>query len=437
VGIWRALAYAPDGSRLYAGGYDAPSQGHRLLVLDAADLSVIGDAGLPSSPRAVLADAAGERVYIALPEEHVVLALAADGLEPAWQATVGREPVALALGAGVLYAACAGSDQIARLDALTGSRISPIPVAARISALAVGLEGVWAALGSADQVAVLGEGGVSERWPTESAPDRLVWLPEQGQIAVLSAAGGTLTLRSPDGGPVEPYQVGSGATALFHDRAHEMLYAGGMVLDFATGLTATVAVETSLGMSEPPALVAVDTQRGITYLVAGNGVLGSNYGLIAYRLEDDGTTTPGGPGRLSTVDLLYDEGADLFYSAYARMGTYGLQVWDPSTESERLSLPLPRRPVALALNPATHHLWVALGRTLHDDGAGDGALRAYDTRTMEVVAELAFGGPITALAVDAESNRVYVACDADQAVWVIQDLVMQIPAETAAAGPDS
>ena len=438
VGIWRALAYAPDGSRLYAGGYDAPSQGHRLLVLDAADLSVIGEAGLPSSPRAVLADAAGERVYIALPEEHAVLALAADGLEPAWQTKVGREPVALALGAGVLYAACAGSDQIARLDVLTGSRISPIPLAARISALAVGLEGVWAALGSADQVAVLGEGGVSERWPTESAPDRLVWLPEQGQIAVLSAAGGTLTLRSPDGGPVEPYQVGSGATALFHDRAHEMLYAGGMVLDFATGLTATVAVETSLGMSEPPALVAVDIQRGITYLVAGNGVLGSNYGLIAYRLEDDGTTTPGGPGRLSTVDLLYDEAADLFYSVYERMGAYGLQVWDPSTESERLSLPLPRRPVALALNPTTQHLWVALGGALRGDGAGDGALWAYDTRTMGVVTELAFGGPITALVVDAQANRVYAACDADQAVWVIQDLVMPAPAEPpSAAGPAS
>ncbi len=294
-----------------------------------------------------------------------------------------------------------------------------------------------AALGSVDQVAALGEGGITEMWPTEAAPDRLVWLPEQAQIAVLSAAGGTLTLHSPDGVPAEQYHVGSGATALFHDRAHEMLYAGGMVLDLATGLTATVAVGTPLGMSEAPALVAVDSDRGITYLVAGNGVLGSNYGLIAYRLEDDGTTMPGGPGRLSIVDLLYDEGADLFYSVYERMGTYGLQVWDPATESERPSLPLPWRPMALALNPATQHLWVAFDGALRDGGVGDGALRAYDTRTMGVVAELAFGGSVTALAVDAESNRVYVACDADQAVWVIQDLVMQIPAETAAAGPDS
>ena len=438
LGIWRALAYAPDGSRLYAGVYDAPSQGHRLLVLDAAHLSVVGEAGLPSSPRAVLADAAGERVYIALPEEHAVLALAADGLEPAWQTKVGREPVALALGAGVLYAACAGSDQIARLDALTGSRISPIPLAARISALAVAPEGVWAALGSVDQVAALGEGGITGMWPTEAAPNRLVWLPERAQIAVLSAAGSLLILHSPDGGPAEQYHVESGATALFHDAAHGMLYAGGMVLDIATGLTATVAVNTPLGTSEAPAMVAVDSGRGITYLVAGNGVLGSNYGLVAYRLGKDGTTTPGGPGRLSIVDLLYDEGADLFYSAHARMGTYGLQVWDPSTESERLSLPLPRRPVALALNPATQHLWVAFGGALGGDGADDGALWAYDTRTMGVVAELAFGGPITALAVDAQVNRVYAACDEDQAVWVIQDLVMQIPAEpSSAAAPDS
>ncbi|MGC9360492.1 MAG: hypothetical protein ACP5G7_08995, partial [Anaerolineae bacterium] len=66
MGIWRVLAYDPAGDRLYAGVYDGDTNTHRLLVLAADDLSVRDEVELPSAPRAVLADAETERIYVAL-----------------------------------------------------------------------------------------------------------------------------------------------------------------------------------------------------------------------------------------------------------------------------------------------------------------------------------------------------------------------------------
>jgi len=424
VGIWRALAYSRDGAHLYAGVYQAEADEHYLLKLAASDLAWLDETRLSSAPRAVLVDPTGDRVYLALPEEHAVLALNPHGLEPLWRAKVGREPVALLIMAGGLHVACGGSDQVARLDPASGERSAPIPLAARITALAMGPEGMLAALGSADQVAVLGDTQIQARWPTGPDPQRLTWLPELEQVAVLSPSSGTLALQDRHGTLVAEHPVRADASALFHDGAHRRLYAGDLVMDLATGITETVVVTTPLGTAEAPTLVAVDGARDITYLVAGNGVLGSNYGLIAYRLEDDGTTTAGGPGRLGLVDLCYDEALDLFYSLYQRMGAYGLQVWDPATGSERLHLPLERRPIGLALNPATHHLWVALGQALPPDASSGGALRAYDTGTMGLVIEMTLSGPVTALSVDTREDRIYAGCEADQAVWVIQDVAM-------------
>ena len=427
VGIWRALAYSHDGTHLYAGVYRAEADEHHLLKLTASDLALLDEVRLSSAPRAVLVDSTGDRVYVALPEEHAVLTLNAAGLEPLWRANVGREPVGLLCMDGVLYVACAGSDQVARLDPTTGERSAPIPLAARIAALSTGPEGMLAALGAADQVAVLRDSEVQARWPAGPDPQRLAWLPELEQVAVLSPSAGTLTLHDRHGTVVAAHPVRAGADALYHDITNRRLYAGDLVLDLATGITATVVVTTALGAAEAPALVAVDSARDITYLVAGNGVLGSNSGLMAYRLEDDGTTTAGGPGRLSLVDLCYDEELDLFYSLYQHMGAYGLQVWDPATGSERLHLPLERRPIGLALNPITHHLWLALGEALPLDASSGGALRAYDTGTMDLVTEMALSGPVTALSVDTREGRVYAGCDTDQGVWVIQDLPMPEP----------
>lgn len=424
MGIWQALAYAPGGERLYAGVYDASANAHRLLVLDGDSLDILDEVDLPGSPRAILADPASGQIHVALADKHAVVTLS-ETLMPAARMAVGREPVALALDAGVLHIACSGSDQVVRVDAANGARLGVVPLAARIPALAVSSFGVLTALSSADEIVVLGDDGVMARWCTEPHPSRLAVLPEQ-QVAILSSAAGILVMHGSDGTLASRYAVGPEPKALYHDDQQGLLYAGRLALNLATGVTHTVAVTTPMGSVEWPVQVAVDSRRDVTYIVASNGVPGSNHGLIAYRMDTDGTV-PGGPGRLSIVDLLHDAETDLFFGTYQRMGTYGLQVWDPATGSERLSFSLSRRPTAMALNPSTHHLWVALGQGTPLEPATDGLLRVYDTRTMGLVAELAFRGPIVSLAVDVASNRVYAACEVDRAVWIIQDVSLPSP----------
>ena len=426
MGIWRTLAYDPAGDRLYVGVYDGGTNTHGLLVLASDDLSVLDEVELPSAPRAVLADAEAERIYVALGTDHMVRVLSRADLDTLATFRVGRRPVALALSSGVLYVACAESDQVARVDTASGGSLAPIPLSARISDLAAADTGVVAALSSSDEIVWLDQDGVSARWDTAPHPAEIVWLPETGELAVLSSATGTLALYGSDGTELARFDAGADPRLLHWHQEHGLLYAGHIALNPATGLTHTVAVTSPMGSSVWPEGLAVDVRRDMTYLVASNGVPGSNHGLITYRLGPDGAL-PGGPGRLSIVDLLYDAETDRFFSTYQRMGTYGVQVWDPVAGAEALCLSLLRRPTALALNPGTHHLWVGLGQGTPMNPADDGLLRAYDTRTMGLVTELSFAGPLTALAVDVESDLVYVACEADQAVWLVKDAEMPAP----------
>ncbi|MGC9361211.1 MAG: hypothetical protein ACP5G7_12715, partial [Anaerolineae bacterium] len=381
---------------------------------------------LPSAPRAVLADAETERISVALGTDHAVRVLSRADLDTFATFRVGRQPVALALASGILYVACAESDQVARIDTVSGGKLDAIPLAARISDLALAETGVAAALSSSDEVAWLDQEGVSVRWPTLPHPAEVAWLTGRDELAVLSSATGTLALFGSNGTEIARYAVGPDPRALYWDRDQDLLYAGRIALDLATGMTHTVGLTSLMGATVWPEGVAADTRRSTTYLVASNGVPGSNHGLVTYRLGPDGAV-PGGPGRLSIVDLVYDAETDRFFSTYQRMGTYGLQVWDPAAEVETLCLSLSRRPTALALNPGTHHLWVGLGQGTPMNPADDGLLRAYDTRTMGLVAELSFTGPLTALAVDVASNLVYAACEADQTVWLVQDVEMLAP----------
>jgi DNA-binding beta-propeller fold protein YncE len=426
MGIWRTLAYDPAGDGLYVGAYDSAANEHRLLVLAADDLAVQQEVELPGEPRAVLVDADAGRIYVALGSDHVVAVLSTHTLEPLAMLPVGRQPVALALWSGVLHVACAGSDQVARIDAVSGIRLAPIPVSARIPDLGLSEAGVCAALSSSDEIVWLDTEGVSARWRTLPHPAEVAWLAGHDELAVLSSAAGTLALYGSDGTEVARYGTGSDPRVLHLNREHGLLYAGRIVLDLATGMTHTVGVTSPMGSMVWPEGVVHDARRGTTYLVASNGVPGSNQGLVAYRLGPDGFV-PGGPGRLSIVDVVYDAGTDRFLGTYQRMGTYGLQVWDPETKAEVLSLPLSRRPTALTVHPATHHLWVGLGQGTSMEPASEGLLRAYDTRTMGLVAELSFASPVTALAVDAESSLVYAACEGEQAVSIIQDVETSAP----------
>jgi hypothetical protein len=127
------------------------------------------------------------------------------------------------------------------------------------------------------------------------------------------------------------------------------------------------------------------------------------------------------------VDALYDEELDRFYTIWVRMDTAGLQVDQAEDGQPLYDLRLPEIPVLLGLNPATHHLWLALVERGAAPDEPTARLRAYDTRSMAVVAEIDLSAPADALAIDSRNGLVYVASNALGQVIVVADVALPAP----------
>jgi len=212
------------------------------------------------------------------------------------------------------------------------------------------------------------------------------------------------------------------------DPLHQQLYAGDTVIDLHQYLTHTMRVPTVYGVEYSPVATVLDTRRNILYAVAYNGTPGSNGGNVVRRFVDDAFDLAApAPGRLSVIDLIYDEEMDRFYATNWRMNTYGLQISSAEDCREALYLRLDRYPAAMALNPATHHLWVALHPANRWEKTGNTLLAVYDTRTWGRAAEFVVVGLARSLAIDPSRGRVYAGSDETNAIYVFQDVAMDPP----------
>jgi len=95
-------------------------------------------------------------------------------------------------------------------------------------------------------------------------------------------------------------------------------------------------------------------------------------------------------------------------------------------------LPLAGHPVALALDSATHHLWLALQSSDVADGRTVTELIAWDTRSLGEAARLRIDGAVSSIAVDEARMRVYLGSADTGQVHVVQDVPLpQPPSPTA------
>jgi len=174
--------------------------------------------------------------------------------------------------------------------------------------------------------------------------------------------------------------------------------------------------------------MVLDTKRSLLYAVILKGISSSNDANIVVRLETEPDAPA--PGRLGVIDLAYDGEMDRFYATNCYRGSCGLQVSEAEHSQELLYLAFDRRPTAMALSRDTHHLWVALGsdHSSHLDRQ-DAKIVAYDTRTWGQAAALAVNGPVDAMAVDARSNRIYLASGEAGVIYVVQDVATPQPAK--------
>jgi YVTN family beta-propeller protein len=433
---YRTLGVSPDGERLYVGVWSAETQRAALQVLEAASLRPLDSVELDGDTSDLLADPRDGRLFVlaSYPDALWVidpLTLAATQ----WPGLGLRASAATLSDDGArLYVCHRESDNLVIVDTATLAVSATVPLSLRVNDLAVKAASgaIYAAVGPADRVYRLEEEQPARSWSVEGYPYRVSALPDAG-LATLSRVGGRLCLLDADGAERLRLEVGDYPGDLALELAADTLYAGGTVLSLTSLSTATLSVPTLYGSQEIPRQIVRDTRRERLYAVAFNGVPGSNGGSVVTRLGPQGAELDApAPGRLSVIDLLYDEDSDRFFSTNGRMGTFGLQVSDGEDCRELLYLPLAGHPVALALDSATHHLWLALQSSDVADGRTVTELIAWDTRSLGEAARLRIDGAVSSIAVDEARMRVYLGSADTGQVHVVQDVPLpQPPSPTA------
>lgn len=423
-----ALARSSDGQALYLTGYDPEAQTSLLRVLDAHTLQTEARAAVPSDTVEIVVDSNGRRIYLLSDLPNLITVLDARSLTQLAGSAVGYGPRYALLDASGerLYVASRRADSLTVLDAETLKRLAVVPLATRINAMAVDpLSGrLYMTSGSSDEIWVYDGVQRVDTWAADPFPGEIAVLPQQGQVAVLSGAAGDLALFDRGGDLVTRIELGEGGEGLLIDEPTARIYAGGVLLNLQLERARDLRVQSGMGTVEAPVQVVLDTRRGRAYGVVFNGIPGSNGGYIVRPLDGEEWPTW---GRLSVVDALYDEELDRFYTIWVRMGTAGLQV-DRAEDGQPLyDLRLSEAPSLLGLNPATGHLWLALverGGTPEEPVA---QLRAYDTHSMAVVAEIELPAPADAMAMDPRNGLVYVASNALSQLMVIADVALTAP----------
>ncbi|MBN1400789.1 MAG: hypothetical protein JXA74_08120, partial [Anaerolineae bacterium] len=423
-----ALALSPNGQELYLVGYDTGAGTSLLRVLDARTLQLSARVPVPSDSVRIVISPDGGRVYLLSDLPNRVTMLDSRNLAVLGSRTVGYGPRhALLDAAGErLYVASHRADSVAILDAETLEPLATLPLAVQVNALAVDplTDRLYVASGSSDEVWAYDGNQRVAAWAAGPFPGELAVLPRQGQVVVMSRAAGELMLFDLRGDLLARAEVGAGSAGLLVDELAESLYAGGTLLDLSLERVRTVSVQSGMGTLEAPTKVILDTRRGRAYGVVFNGIPGSNGGYVVRPLDGEDWPTW---GRLSVVDALYDEELDRFYTIWVRMDTGGLQV-DQAEDGQRLyDLRLSGRPVLLGLNPATHHLWLALAERGGSPDEPTARLSVYDTRSLSVVAELDLSAPADALAIDPRNGLVYVASNTSGELIVVADVTLPAP----------
>lgn len=432
----RTIALSPDGRTLYLARYDEATSKTAIEARDANTLAPIGQGPSLLDLSALALSPQGDRLYALSSTTGELWAWNLPDFSEVGHLVVGLGPAALALDptGSLAYVANSEGASVAVIDTRNLSRVDTVPLAYLIEDMAIHpTEGtLYVALSSADRIMAYREGAWQNAWRVSPYPSRVAYIAPLGQLAVLSHAEGTLTLLDSDGRIAARYTVGAKPRGLTVDLTHRRIYAGGAIVDWEKGSATLWYVPDLLQGQWPPIQILLDTRRDVPYAVAFNGIPGSNGGYIIARWNGErfDPSLPA-PGKLSVAQALYDEKMDRFYATYARMGTFGLQVSNAEDCAEIADIPLERYPTALVLNPATWHMWVVLP-ALGQAEPGDTLVRAYDTRTLGLAAEIVLPERLGAATLDAANGLLYLASQRHGRVYILQDVPLPAPAQALA-----
>jgi len=338
------LAAAVNPSRILADHYDMATQDSFLVALNATTGQVVGQTVVGADQRGIAVDRATGRAYVVSQFTRQVFVVDLAEMAVMARVPVGLEPEAAILGPRVarLYVANRGSQSISVIDT-TGNRvIATIPLTVNPQGVAIDEQrgtAYVAVPATASLLAITGQSVSNEisigGHPTDVAVDDRL----QRAYVVDRAGSRGVIVDVREGTVIGEVSLAPGAAGAQLDPLRERVYLGDAILDASTGeLVGRLAVPTIYGTTVPPVKVLPATDR--LYVVAPNGIPGSNSGLIIISaLAGDPPEWEGSRfGGVGTVGLAWDSGDDRLYSTAFKIGAAWLYVEEGSTGTDRTRL---------------------------------------------------------------------------------------------------
>lgn len=438
--VYLTLGADAASDRFFIAEYDAQTGTQYLLAFDASGQKELGRARIGGDPRGMAVDSAIERIYVANSWSNDVSVVDGRSLRVITTMPVGLRPLAVAVDAEHrVYVVSSESDNVTMIDGQTLRMLGVVPLAMLPSGMAVHpVTGrLYVACASTNSVFVVQGREVAQEVPVGLHPTEVAISADGGQLFVLNHVSGDLSILSTEENRVlKTVSVAEQPQGLAVASQTGQVFVSDLVLDL-TG--ERVLRQTVLTAGYPPSTVkpvqiAVDARVGRAFMVASNGIPGSNSGLVVYVVDlRSGELVPGMVGGLSTTALALDSEGQRVFSTAGRFGRFQLIVNDTVSLKQTDVVDLPSHPAALAYNPATHHVFICLNPGPDQAGRVAPELWVLDSRGWGTVGRFALPEALYwsidpyDLAVDTSRGWVYVADRQRGVVHVLRDTPLPPP----------
>lgn len=431
--IWSG-AYDEESSRAYVIGF-APD-GHeiaRLFVGSDLNAATFDDAG-----RLYVLDHFNNQVHvIQTPQAQLVATIAVNESPSAAVFDAARQSI---------YVANQDSDNVSVIDASTLLVVHTIPLANNVTALAANpaRNRVYAVNASTNLLYAIEGTKIVGQVKTGNSPVDVAVDPQTNRVYVASQADGMLTLIDENTLEIVASEfITRFLSTVAMDTPNQKLFAANYTLHPASLLREEIfyAQGLTLNSQTVPRYERANPNVKKLYAVASNGVPGSNSRVTLYRfLYDDLSQSKmlGSKNGGNTTALAIDSTTNNVYAAntHPLAYTHGLDVFD-AQDTLQQSLALTAHTPALAVNPNTHHLFLAHARTYQPFARvppRDNTIEILDTRTLGQVATLDV--PNDPWRMTVLGDEIYIASYRDGSITIVGDAeTAQPPAPTPTLTP--
>lgn len=436
--LYDRFAVHPTDGSVWAGAYDEKAR-RAYVVGFAADGRELARLNVGSDLKAAAFDDKG-RLYVLDTFNNIVHVVQTPGAQLVASIPVNEAPAAAVFdpARGAVVVASRDNDTLSVLDTQTLLVSHNIPLAGQLTALVANpaQNRVYVASGSTNSVFVLEGERVVRVVKTGNYPAALALDTAGSRLYAANRADGTLTVINTGSLEIQATAfITRWISTVAVDPQNHRLFAGSSALDPATLKPLATFYAKGLTLDSQTAVVQelVNPALRKLYGLASNGVPGSNSRLTLYRFNYDDLSQSrmlGSKNGGNTSALALDPTTNLLYAAntHPLAYTHGLDVFDSGDKLVQ-SLALPSHTTALAVNPETHHLFLAHARTYQpyplSPAPRDNTVEILDTRTLGAVSTLEVPGDPWRMVV--AGYRVYVAGYGDASITILGDAPAQQP----------